>query len=69
MGICCKFLIFYDCFFWWEKGLVGIGLGNIIWIELCVDSFDLIMGVGVIVFFVVGDWYGKWIVMGEVECC
>jgi monoamine oxidase len=60
MGCCAKILVSYPTPFWREKGLAGIGLGNLPWIELCADSSDPETGIGVIATFVVGDRYGHW---------
>ena len=60
MGSCAKIHLSYSRPFWRDKGLSGIGLGNCRTIELCADSSDPEMGVGLIAAFVAGDRYHAW---------
>lgn len=60
MGSCAKIHVSYNHPFWREKGLSGIALGNCQTIELCADSSDPEMGVGLIAAFVAGDRYNDW---------
>ncbi len=60
MGRCAKILVSYERPFWRERGLAGIGIGNLPWIELCADSSDPERIVGVMAAFVVGERYSRW---------
>ncbi|PWA02356.1 hypothetical protein BB558_001508 [Smittium angustum] len=67
MGSCAKVLVTYKSPFWREKGLAGIAIGNLEWLELCADSSDPETGVGVIATFVSGDRYRRWQKLSDVE--
>ncbi|ADI13981.1 flavin monoamine oxidase family protein [Truepera radiovictrix] len=65
MGTCAKLLVAYDRPFWRDRGLVGTGIGNSGWVELCADSSELAGDVGVIAAFVYGHRYHAWRQLNE----
>lgn len=60
MGRCAKILVSYERPFWRDRGIAGIGIGNLPWIELCADSSDPEPVLGILAAFVAGDRYTRW---------